>query len=59
MRGCEDGREAEGYCGGEGGGGVAAEEEGDGFDELCGEKMMWFERLSGIELRNGDERARA
>lgn len=57
MRGCEDGREAKGYCGGEGGGGVAAEEEGDGIGELCGEHIMRFEWLSGIKIRDGDERA--
>ena len=51
MRSCEDGWEAEGYCGGERGGGVAAEEEGEGIGELCGEHMI---RLSGrVGLRHG------
>ena len=48
MRGREDGREAEGYCGGERGGGVAAEEAGDGFDALYGGCLTYTEWMNRV-----------
>ena len=43
MRGREDGREAEGYRRGERGGGVAAEEAGNGFGALYGGGLTYTE----------------